>query len=352
MLPLDPTTDDRLPNAPHPRESRLMLGTEKAEQSFLEAYNTGRMHHAWIFAGPEGVGKATFAYRAARFLLSRPQGLAIQPAATLDVPADAPAARQVLAMSHPDLFVLRRQAESEKKAIPTIINVDLARDAMKVFTSTSGADGWRVMIVDCADDLNRNSSNALLKTIEEPPPRSVILMVTQAVGRLLPTIRSRCRVLPFSELRSSDIEEILRHSGQAPDEAVNRHAAQTAHGSARLAFQRLNERTLAVGDHVRQLLAQLPDYSHSDVMSMSDGFGRKEGRPDFDVMRDTVFDWLSEQIRQRAGEGPRSLAPFAEVWEKIDRAMRDVDAYNLDRRAFALTLFVDLAAAMRRSLAA
>ena len=85
---------------------------------------------------------------------------------------------------------------------------------------------------------------------------------------------------------------------------------------------------------------------------MSDGFGRKEGRADFDVMRDTVFDWLSEQIRQRAGKGPRSLAPFAEVWEKIDRTMRDVDAYNLDRRAFALTLFVDLAAAMRRSLAA
>jgi DNA polymerase-3 subunit delta' len=351
-----------LPNAPHPRESRLMLGAEKAEQSFLEAYNSGRMHHAWILAGPEGVGKATFAYRAARFLLSRPQGATIQPAATLDLPDDHPVTRQILASSHPDLFVLRRMPSKDnirkilsgnaKIGVPSDIIVEHARDALRIFNSTSGGDGWRVLIVDRADNLNESSSNALLKTIEEPPPRSVILMVTQAVGRLLPTIRSRCRVLPFSELRSSDIEEILRHSGEAPDEALNRHAAQTAHGSARLAFQRLNERTLAVGDHVRNVLAQLPDYSHSDVMSMSDGFGRKEGRADFDVMRDTVFDWLSEQIRQRAGEGPRSLAPFAEVWEKIDRAMRDVDAYNLDRRAFALTLFVDLAAAMRRSLAA
>jgi len=352
MLPLDPTTDDRLPNAPHPREARFMLGAEKAELSFLEAYNSGRMHHAWILSGPEGIGKATFAYRAARFLLSRPQGQAIQPAATLDVPADAPAARQVLALSHPDLFVLRRQAESEKKPVPSIINVSLARDAMRVFASTSGSDGWRVMIIDRADELNSSSSNALLKTIEEPPPRSVILMVTQAVGRLLPTIRSRCRVLTFLPLQNQDIEEILHQSGQAPDAAINRQAAQTAQGSARLAFQRLNDRTLAVGDHVRGLLADMPHYNHADVMSMSDAFGRKEGRADFEIMRDTVFDWLSEQIRQRAGEGPRSLAPFAEVWEKTDRAMREVDAYNLDRRAFALTLFVDLAAAMRRSLAA
>ncbi len=352
MLPLDPNTDDRLANAPHPRESRIMLGAEKAEQSFLDAYNSGRMHHAWILAGPEGVGKATFAYRAARFLLSRPQGQTISAASTLDIPADAPATRQVLALSHPDLFVLRRQAESEKKPVPSIINVALARDAMRVFASTSGGDGWRVMIIDRADELNSNSSNALLKTIEEPPPRSVIMMVTQAVGRLLPTIRSRCRVLPFLPLELQNIEEILRQSGQAPDEALNRQAAESAQGSARLAFQRLNERSLAVADHVRGLLGQLPDYNHAEVMSMSDAFGRKEGRADFEIMRDTVFDWLSEQIRQRAGEGPRSLAPFAEVWEKTDRAMRDVDAYNLDRRAFALTLFVDLAAAMRRSLAA
>ncbi len=352
MLPLDPTTDDRLPNAPHPRESQIMLGAEKAEQSFLEAYNSGRMHHAWILSGPEGIGKATFAYRAARFLLSRPQGLTIQPADTLDVPADAPAARQVLALSHPDLFVLRRQAQSDKSPIPSIINANLSRDAISTFAHTPGNGGWRVMLIDCADHLNRFSANSLLKTIEEPPPRSVIFLVTHSIGKLIPTLRSRSCVLPFFPLETHDIETILRQSGQAPDEALNRQAAQTAQGSARVAFQRLNERTLAVGDHVRTLLAQMPDYSHTDVMAMSDAFGRKEGRADFDIMRDTVFDWLSEQIRQRAGEGARSLAPFAEVWEKIDRAMREVDAYNLDRRAFALTLFVDLAAAMRRSLAA
>ena len=250
----------------------------------------------------------------------------------------------------PDLHVLRRQAEDEKKPIPNVISVDRARDAISFFSSTAGVGGYRVLIVDSADHLNHNSANALLKAIEEPPKQAVIFIVAHMIGRLLPTIRSRCRVLPFRPLEPFDIEQILANAsaaGQAPDAHSLQLAVENARGSARRGFQWLDERFASVSSHVSMLLAQLPDYDRKEVLAMSEAFGRKEGRNDFETMRETVLDWLSAQVHARATEGAHRLAPLAEVWEKTEQAIREAERYNLDRRALALNMFNDLAAATR-----
>ena len=341
MLPIDSTTDDRLAAAPHPREAEHLFGQQEAIATFMQAVEAGRLHHAWILSGPQGVGKASFAYQAARYLLNPQHGthFAVDPSSV--------SSRQVLALSHPDLHVLRRKAESEKKPIPNEISVDLARDAISFFGSTAGAGGYRVLIVDSADHLNRSSANALLKAIEEPPKQAVIFIVAHMIGRLLPTIRSRCRVLPFRLLAQSDVAEILTGSG-GNGEAEVQQAASRARGSARRGFQWLDDRFASVSTHVENLLAQLPDYDRGEVLAMSEAFGRKEGRADFETMRESVLDWLSAQIERRAGEGVHRLAPLAEVWEKTEQAVREAERYNLDRRALALNIFNDLAAAIRR----
>ena len=345
MLPLDPTTDDRLPTAPHPREAPRLYGQEEAVSGFMKAFQSGRLHHAWILSGPQGVGKATFAYQAARFLLDPHRGndFAVDPFQI--------SSRQILALSHPDLHVLRRKAENEKKPVPNEISVDLARDAIQFFTATAGAGGYRVLIVDSADHLNRNSANALLKAIEEPPKQAVIFIVSHMIGRLLPTIRSRCRVLPFRSLESAAVEQIL--TSAAPEDAPHdpeslQLAVAQARGSARRGFQWLDERFATVSRHVDMLLSQLPDYDRKEVLAMSEAFGRKEGRNDFETMREAVLDWLSTKVTTKQGEGAYRLAPLAEVWEKTELAVRDAERYNLDRRALALNMFNDLAAAMRR----
>jgi DNA polymerase-3 subunit delta' len=345
---------DALPGAPHPRENRRLIGQDAAEADFLAAYRSCRMAHAWILSGPEGVGKASFAYRAARFVLANPDPASdtVRDAVNLDVPAEHPVARRVLANSHPDLHVLRRRAESEKKSISTEITVAAARDAVGFFGSTAGEGGWRVLIVDSVDELNRNSSNALLKAIEEPPFNSLIFLVNHIPGRLLPTIRSRCRTLTFRPLSPTEIEAALFAVDPALNPEAARRAAAVADGSVRTAVRRLEERMLDIIDSVVSLLDELPALRRAEIHAMAEAISRREGAADFDAVMETISDWLHRESRRRAGEGAARLAPLAEVWEKIARASRDADSLNLDRRALVLTVFADLAEAVRRSRAA
>ena len=174
----------------------------------LTAYRQDRMAQAWILGGPEGVGKATFAWRLARFLLAHPDPAApeVQRAQSLFVPGEAPAARRIASMALADVFPLRRSWNEKTKKFFTEIRIDDVREIIHAFHQGSGTGGWRVAIVDCADDLNRSSANALLKLIEEPPERSLFLLIAHQPGRLLPTIRSRCRKLmlgPLTPLRHS-----------------------------------------------------------------------------------------------------------------------------------------------------
>jgi DNA polymerase-3 subunit delta' len=199
---------DKEPSAPHPRETFSFVGHEAEEAAFAEGMRGGRMHHAWLLAGPKGLGKATLAYRVARAALGAKR-IGPRP---LDVDPEDQTARRVTALSHPDLFVLRRGLNERGKPRREIA-VDDARDLGHFFSLAPSEGGMRVAIVDAVDDLNRNAANAILKTLEEPPARSILLLVCHAPGAILPTIRSRCRRLA---LRPLSDEQVRKASGAVP----------------------------------------------------------------------------------------------------------------------------------------
>ena len=182
---------------PHPRATSELFGHAEAEQTLLDAYRGGRIPHAWLIGGERGIGKATLAYRMARFVLAHPDPAApaVQNAKSLAVPADHPVARRIAGQAHSDLLVLERVINEKTGKLFTVTRVDDVRRTVPFFGSTAGEGGWRVAIVDPLEDLNRDGENALLKVLEEPPPRALLLLVSHAPGRVLPTIRSRCRTL-------------------------------------------------------------------------------------------------------------------------------------------------------------
>ena len=343
---------DRLEDAPHPREQLALFGHEAAERAFLDAVESGRLHHAWLIGGPEGVGKATLAYRMARFLLAQPRTGG--PARTLDAAQDHPVQRLIAAQSHPNLAVLRRAAATDKKAASTTIPVDAVRKAMGLFASTAADGGYRVCIVDSADDLIAASANALLKMVEEPPPRSIFLIVAHAPQRLLPTIRSRCRRLALRPLAAADVRSAVSSLGppwmQAPSEALE-DAIALGEGSVRRTLEMLDDDKIRVVRNVSAALRALPQVDAKAVLSLSETLARKDGEQAYALALDTVLRWAGDELRQKAALGAARLAPLAEACEKVARAAQEVDEYNLDRRPLVISMFDDLARAVLRTQA-
>jgi DNA polymerase-3 subunit delta' len=341
---------DRLEDAPHPREQVALFGQHAAERAFLEAVGGGRLHHAWLIGGPEGVGKATLAYRMARFLLAQPRAGA--PAGTLA--KDHPVQRLIAAQSHPNLAVLRRAAATDKKAASTTIPVDAVRRAMGLFTSTAADGGYRVCIVDSADDLLAASANALLKMVEEPPPRSIFLIVSHAPQRVLPTIRSRCRRLTLRPMAPDDVRRAVSSLGppwtQQPPDALA-EAIAMGEGSVRRTLEMLDETKIRLVRDVSAALRALPHVDAKGVLSLSETLARKDGEEAYALALDTVLRWAGDELRGKAALGAARLAPLAEACEKVARAAQEADEYNLDRRPLVISMFDDLARAVRRTQA-
>src|ERR1700736_1609309 len=194
-------------SAVHPRETTALFGHRDAETALLNAYRSGRIPHAWLIGGAQGIGKATLAYRMARFVLAHrnPLSPSVQRAETLAVDRSDPVARQITAGAHGGLLVLERGL-NDRGVLRTVITVDETRETISFFGSTAAVDGWRVCIVDTVDELNPNAANALLKILEEPPQRSLFLLVSHSPARALPTILSRCRKLPLRPLSTADVD--------------------------------------------------------------------------------------------------------------------------------------------------
>ena len=208
---------DRLFDFPHPREQSELVGQSSAEQKLLTAYLSGKIHHGWILAGPRGIGKATLAYRLARFVLRHPDPAApeARQAESLFVAPEDPVFKRVASGGHSDVFVVRRPYDQKAKRLRTEITVDTVRKATRFYTRTAGEGGWRICIVDPADDMNANAANAVLKVLEEPPDRALFILISHAPRRLLPTIRSRCINLPLGGLTQPDLETVVRrHAGE------------------------------------------------------------------------------------------------------------------------------------------
>lgn len=342
---------DRLEGALHPREQFAFFGHREGEGAFLEGLQSGRLHHAWLIGGPQGIGKATLAYRVARAVLD-PEKARAPSLRTLDVSRNSTAARQVAALSHPNLAVLRRAPATEKKAATSTIPVDAVRRALAMFGSTAADGGYRVCIVDSAEDLTVSSANALLKVIEEPPPRSLFLIVSHAPQRVLPTIRSRCRRLLLRPLAEADVKAAIASLGSPwsdiPETVVDQ-ALRYGEGSVRRTLELLDADKVSFIEHVTQLLDRLPQADTKQIIALAETLSRKDAEENYDLVLETVQRWVSARLHARAPLGASRLAPLVEVCDKIARAAREIDVFNLDRRPFILTLFDDLAEAVRRT---
>ena len=326
---------------PHPREVFELEGQSAAEAAFEDARARGRLHHAWLLTGPEGVGKATFAYRAARRLLGaaadRSRGL-------LGSDPVHPVSRQVLARAHPDLMVLERIGEDGKprKTIP----VDDARKLSEFFSKSPAAAPYRVAIVDAADDLNVNAANALLKTLEEPPPKGVLLMVTHSPGRLLSTIRSRCRRLAFAPFELEAAADFVRGRIEVSEEAALR-LARMAQGAPGKALALAAGEALALDDAARALVADLPQLDEAMALSLADRFKGGEGQANFNLFFDRLAERVRAQVADHARQGFGRLDRWAQAWETLQRLPREVEALNLDRTDALFTALLELRQAAR-----
>jgi DNA polymerase-3 subunit delta' len=321
---------DKEPSAPHPRETFSFVGHEAEEQAFAEGMRGGRMHHAWLLTGPKGVGKATLAYRVARAALGAKR-IGPRP---LDVDPEDQIARRVMALSHPDLFVLRRGLNDRGKPRREIA-VDDARELGHFFSLAPSEGGMRVAIVDAVDDLNRNAANAILKTLEEPPARSILLLVCHAPGAILPTIRSRCRRLA---LRTLNDEQVKKASGADA-------------GIVALAKGRPG-RAIALKAQGVDTAGADPKRAHSEI-----GRGASAALLSglYDKMSGEPFEKLAG-VLELAGEWTRAAGveqggeQWAEAWSALETLRGEAEGLDMDpRHALARAAGVlDRAGASRR----
>lgn len=364
--PKDPLPEpDRLEGAPHPRETLVLRGQSAAEDEFLRAWRSGRLHHAWMLTGPKGVGKATLAWRLARFLLATPAddgGLFAPPSPeTLDIPADHPVARRLLQGAEPRHFLLRRGPNEKETALSQVISVEEVRK-MKSFFALSAADGGqRTAIIDSLDEMNTAAANALLKLLEEPPANVTFLLVAHQPARLLPTIRSRCRELRLSPLSPADLADALTQAGGeiAPEDRTA--LAELSGGSVGEAFRLTNLDGLKLYAALVRLFSTLPRLDRPQALALADLAAARGAAETFDLLV-TLIDLFLARLARRGvtGATPPEAAPgeaellarlapdfaSARAWADLAQSLaaraRRGKAVNLDPAALLMDMLLKL----------
>lgn len=358
---------DRVEGAPHPRETPRLYGQEGAERTFLDAWSRGRLHHGWLITGPRGTGKATLAWRIARFLRAEePGGGLFGPPDTLDIPADHPVARLVAAGSDPGILSIRRGPDEKNTRLKTQITVDEVRKLRDFFGLSAAEGGWRVVIVDPADELNASAANAILKLLEEPPARAMVLMVAHQPSMLLPTIRSRCRELRLTGLDPDTLSRALQAVTGEIDEAGA--LAQLSAGSVGEALRVLNGGGLALYAEITALLSGLPRLPRPELLKLCNSLAGREAAPRFDLtvrLLDLALARLARSgatgqtlpeaapgeaaLHARLAPDARAARLWADLAADLGNRARAARAVNLDPGALVLDMFLRLESAARRA---
>jgi DNA polymerase III subunit delta' len=357
-----PPEADRAAGAPHPRETPALFGQHKAETAFLDAFNSGRQHHAWLLTGARGVGKATLAWRIAKFLLATPDGtdnaLFAAPApSSLDIPADHPVAHHIHAMSEARLFLLRRPWDAKTAKLKTVITVDETRKLHPFFGLSAIDGGRRVVIIDAADEMNPSAANAILKMLEEPPKGATLLLVSHQPSRLLPTIRSRCRTLALATLMPDDMTRALTQAGTATGDSAG--LTELAAGSVGEAVALVQQEGLTLYAEILSLAATLPDMDRTLAARLSQSAGGRGAEARFDLTLTLTDRLMARLARSGATGGPlpailpdeaallARLAPnmaagraWADLAADLTSRARRGRAVNLDPAALILDMWL------------
>lgn len=353
-----------------PRRNPNLTGHGEAEQALLAAWNSGRLPHAWLIGGPPGIGKATLAFRFARFALANggqggDAGLfgAPEPPASLRLDPQHPVFRRVASAGHADLLTVERQMDEKRDRMKRDIAVDDVRKIAPFLRRTSAEDGWRVAIIDGADRMNTAGLNAILKILEEPPPGALLLLVSDNPGGMLPTIRSRCRKLALNPLHESTVIGLLAQ--HRPDLGDDDRAAlaRLAEGSIGRAVALADAGGLGLYRELVGLLATLPKLDTAAAHAFGDKLTRKQDDGLYETATDLLVWWLARFARALArGAWPAEVVPgeaalmtrlanargldrWVEVWEKIGRLFARAESANLDRKQVVLNALATLEAA-------
>lgn len=341
-MSVEPLEPDRLRGAPHPRETATLRGQGAAEARFLDALGTGRPPHGWMITGPRGVGKATLAWHIARHLVAGGRG------DTLRMDPAEPVFRRVAALAAPEVFLCRRPWDEKTQRLRTRITVDEAR-ALKSFFQLSATDGgWRVAIVDSADEMNEAAANALLKILEEPPPRAALLLVCDQPARLLPTLRSRCRELRCAPLAPDDLAAALRDAGADAGAVAPDTLATLAGGSVGAAFRLIELEGVALHDQIATLLARAPGLDENRAIALADSCAGRDAEARYDLVLDLLTLALSRLALVSAGARPKAVSPAeAALWSRLGttpaqaRHWADLVAETVERTTHARAVHLD-----------
>ena len=369
----DAPEPDQIDGAPHPRATARLIGQSAAEAAFLDAYNTGRLHHGWLITGPRGIGKATLAWKIARFLLATPENdggmFAPPPPATLDIPDSNPISRRLAALSESRLHLVRRTPHPETGTMRQVITVGDIRGEhrrsakyLSEFLQLSAADGGRrVAIIDCADELNPNAANALLKLLEEPPAKVTILLISHQPGRLLPTIRSRCRELRLQALSPADLADALTQAGGEVDPNDRIALAELAGGSVGEAFRLTNLEGLKLYAALIRLLATLPRLDRPMAIALAEAGAGRGAEAQFDLIVTLIDLFLARLARagtlhalppeaakgeaaliERLAPTPETARHWADLAQTLGIRARRGKAVNLDPAALLMDMVLKI----------
>ena len=355
---------DRTAGAPHPRHTARLIGQSAAEATFLAAYNAGRLHHGWIITGPRGVGKATLAWRIARFLLATPEDdgmFAPPPPATLDIPDSLPIAHRIAALSESRLTLLRRPWDDKAERLKADITVDEVRKLKSYFTLSAADGGQRVAIIDAVDDMNVAAANALLKLLEEPPAKVTLLLISHQPAQLLATIRSRCRELRLMPLSPDDLSDALTQAGGevAPEDRTA--LAELAGGSVGEAFQMTALEGLKLYAALIRLMATLPRLDRHLALTLADAGAKKGAEAQFDLIVTLIDLFLARlaragtlmQLPPEAAKGEAALIErlspspaHARIWADLAQTLgnraRRGRSVNLDPAALLMDMVLKI----------
>lgn len=349
-----------------PRTNPDCLGHEDIEKMILADFTAGRMPHAIVLSGAAGIGKATFAYRLARFLLAQSEDARASlfgdaaPPENLYVAPENPVFRRVASGGHADLMTVEREFDEKRGRLKNDISVESVRRIHPFLRKTAAEGGWRVVIVDSAEHLNANSQNALLKILEEPPKKTVLILTTAQPGGFLPTIRSRCRMVPMENLSDDVMNTLLDKCAPGLAPAQKSMLVTLAEGSLGRALQFHEDGGIALYQDLLQAAATLPDLDLVMVHDLADKFGKFGAERSFATARDILTGWCERITRLQARGLPltdvlpgdaevfQRLAAtyppqhFLDTWEKLTRLFYQTDVYNLDKRQALITSFLML----------
>lgn len=310
----------------------LLHGHDEAIAAFRAGLDSGRLHHAWLISGPQGIGKALFARKAALRVLAQGAGAVARPG--LDVPDDHPAAKLMAAGSHPDFMALERLPKDNGTELARSITVAQVRGLSRLFSTTSSLSPWRAVLIDSVDDLEPAGANALLKSLEEPPPHSLFLLVSHAPERLLPTIRSRCRLLRLNRLGRSDMEKAL---ATAIPDATPREIAALAEAADGAPGRALAYRGLDVDkiDAAMQAMAKTGDPTNEKRAELAQSLALKAAQPRYEAFLARAPSFIATEARKRRGS---ALAEALTLWEQASQLSAIAVRQSLDAQATAFEM--------------